>query len=205
MQQTKGARFNAAKRLEDRSRRRATLIAYASISVVVVTLLPAFFDLPVWLRAAISLATIAMSLVILVYSMLQAQNRDLLVAHQLHSCALEINSLRREVRTAISLSLQQASEYTKKYDDILRRYNVNHDPIDYEKYKLDHPDDFPAISEKVSEALKKEVSGPERLLGIVTATVAVTGPALIFAALLTSQSEPLIHWLKALMAFWRSG
>jgi hypothetical protein len=203
MKQTKGARFNAATRLEDRDRQRTTLIAYASVSVVVVTLLPAFFDVPAWVRNAVSLATIAMSLIILAYSMLQAQSRDSLVAYQLHKCALEINSLRREIRALTPSTPAQVSEYTRRYDDILGRYSVNHDPVDYEKYKLEHPEEFAAISDEASIALKREVGGTEPVLGLITGLVIATIPGFALAVL-ASKSEALIHWLKALVAAWAS-
>jgi len=204
MKQTKGARFNAAKRLEDRDKKRTSLIAYTSVSVVVVTLIPAFFDVPTWLRSVVSLATVGMSLIILAYSMLQAQSRDLLVAHQLHECALEINSLRREMRAQAPCNQQQASDYSKRYDEILRRHNVNHDPIDYEKYKLEHPTEFTSISEEDSRALKREVTRTEQMLSFVTWIVTFTAPALVIVTL-ASKSEAFIHWVKALISAWTSG
>ena len=171
------------------------------MTVVIVTLLPAFFDLPTWVRNAVSLATIAMSLVILVYSMLQTQSRDLVVAHQLHDCAMEINSLRREMRALAPCTPQQASDYSKRYDDLLKRYGVNHDPVDYEKYKLEHPAEFSAISVEDSQALKKEVHSAEWVLQDVTLGVMATAPILMFATV-ASKSEAFIHWLKALIAAW---
>ncbi|MEX6505993.1 SLATT domain-containing protein [Jiella sp. M17.18] len=100
MKRTKGARFNASKRLEARDRRRTATTAYASAAVIVLTLLPVFFPVPSLLGSALNLTTIAFSLIILASSLLQSSSADPVKADQFQRCALEINSLRRDLRVS---------------------------------------------------------------------------------------------------------
>ncbi|WP_341858138.1 hypothetical protein [Sinorhizobium medicae] len=46
MKRTKGVRFNASIRIEETERKRTASTAYASAAVVVLTLLPVFFQWP---------------------------------------------------------------------------------------------------------------------------------------------------------------
>lgn len=143
MKATKGARFNAAKRLERRDRRIISVTAFASVYVIVLTVLPLFFSLgPVVVNSA-NAVTIVFSLVILAASLLQYSNNDPVRAEQHHRCALEINALRRELRATETPTADSVLEFGRKYDEIIRRYSVNHDDVDFEKYKTEHPDEYP--------------------------------------------------------------
>jgi hypothetical protein len=158
MKQTKGARFNAATRLEERDRSRTRLVAHASVAVIVVTILPSFLPVPSLVSGLIGLSTVAFSLAILAASLLQSSNADPVRAVKLHSCALEVNSLLRELRAEQSLDVETIKSYSARYDAVLMRHAVNHDQVDYERYKLEHPDEFPAMGPILQEATVKDVT-----------------------------------------------
>lgn len=178
MKRTKGARFNAAKRLELRGAKRTANTAYASVAVVVLTLLPAFFQVPGFVEKAIALTTIAFSIFILASSLLQSAHADPVKADQFQRCALEINTLRRELRAVANPTAADVSSFSTRFDEILRRYNINHDDVDNEKYRIEHPNEFPQVTPKDAEIARKEVRNESRVLDkfrliIIAATVAL--------------------------------
>ncbi|KQY49261.1 hypothetical protein ASD46_25230 [Rhizobium sp. Root491] len=187
MKQTKGVRFNAAKRIEESDRKRTANTAYASVAVVVLTLLPVFFPMQQWIESAISLTTVALSIFILASSLLQSSHAGQVKADQFHRCALEINSLRRELLTAVIIDGSTIPLFSNRYDEILRRYNINHDAVDYDKYRLEHPDEFPSLAKKDNDISRKSVSKNDRLVDalgrIIVATTAILTAAAIASPL----------------------
>lgn len=177
MKRTKGARFNASKRLEDRAAKRTANTAYASAAVVVLTLLPVFFPVPSVVASAINLTTIAFSIFILASSLLQSAHADPVKADQFQRCALEINSLRRDFRSLENVDVNVLRDYSSRFDDILRRYNINHDEVDYEKYRLQHPDEFPQMAPEDTAEARQDVQQTnllfERLPVLIVALTAI--------------------------------
>ncbi|MBZ9871878.1 SLATT domain-containing protein [Mesorhizobium sp. BR1-1-9] len=182
MKRTKGARFNAAKRLEIRGGKRTANTAYASVAVVVLTLLPVFFQVPELVEKTIALTTIAFSIFILASSLLQSAHADPVKADQFQRCALEINSLRRELRAISRPTNSDVTTYSVRFDDILRRYNINHDDVDNEKYRLEHPDEFPKVTAKDTEIARKEVRNESRVLDVMRLTIVVATALLAVAS-----------------------
>lgn len=161
MKRTKGVRFNAAKRLEKNEKRATRNIAYASALVVVITLLPAFFPMPRVFESFIDLSTVGLSIFILASSLLHSSNSGLVKAEQFQRCALEVNSLRRELSSDVDADLDLLG-YSKRYDEILSRYNVNHDAVDYDQYRLEHPDEFPSLKQEEVQSARKNVLSTRR-------------------------------------------
>lgn len=182
MKRTKGARFNAAKRLELRGTKRTANTAYASVAVVVLTLLPAFFHVPDFVEKAIALTTIAFSIFILASSLLQSAHADPVKADQFQRCALEINTLRRELRAVAHPTTTDVSIFSTRFDEILRRYNINHDDVDNEKYRLEHPNEFPQVTAQDVEIARKEVRNESVLLDKLRYTIVIATAALMAAS-----------------------
>ena len=156
------------------------------------------FQTPPWLTNTIALATVAMSLLILAYSLLQDQANDPVKADQFHRCATEINELRRKIRSRENVSAKELEVFSKEYDNILRRYSINHDDIDYERYQLEHPDEFPQLTSNIVKTSEKHVTAAEQLLnGGISAVLGVT-VALAAAAPLTSPQ--FVEWLRSVLA-----
>lgn len=169
MKRTKGVRFNASIRIEETERKRTASTAYASAAVVVLTLLPVFFPMAQWMENAIALTTVGFSIFILASSLLQSANAGPVKADQLHRCALEVNSLRREL--SAKPHDESLSGFSSRYDEILGRYNVNHDTVDYDKYRLEHPDEFPSVAAEDTASARKAISRTDHALNIFMTTV----------------------------------
>lgn len=139
---TKGARFNAAERLGQRDKHNITVIAVASVYVITLTLLPVFFHTSERISVFLNLATVSFSLVILVASLLQYSNADPVQIEQYHRCGLELNAIRRELRATDPLTAEALIASGKRFDDVLQKYSINHDTVDFDRYKTEHPDEF---------------------------------------------------------------
>jgi hypothetical protein len=155
MKVTKGSRFNAAERLRRRDRTSTMIVSFASAYVIVLTIIPVIFHIPEFVASIITLAIIVFSIVILTYSLIQYSSSDPVKAEQHHRCAIEINALRRELRVQPVVTFESLTHYAKEYDELLQRYSINHEPVDYETYKIEHPDEYPAPVDK--EAMERDV------------------------------------------------
>jgi hypothetical protein len=143
MNVTKGSRFNASKRLEGRDRRMALLIALASALVIALTFMSTAYRLPLAVVSDLNVVTMVASVLILAVSLIQYSNDDAVNAEQHHRCGLEINELRGQLQAEHeSISEENLREFARRYARILDKYSVNHDVVDYDRYRLDHPDLF---------------------------------------------------------------
>lgn len=145
--ETARSRFAAAKRLGARDQKYARLTSFASAFVIVLTVLPYFFPREkVWVDV-VNLLCIGMALIILVSSMLQYSRVDGVSAEQHHRCGLELNELRRElIGCKRPLGSSEYLSFTKRYGEILQKYSLNHDDIDYLAVKIDRPHEYPWIN-----------------------------------------------------------
>jgi hypothetical protein len=180
MKRTKGVRFNASKRLEEGERKTTRNTAYASVAVVVITLLPVFFPMSQILENSIALLTVALSIFILASSLLQSSNSGQVKADQFQRCALEVNSLRRELSGAPETA--EVSSFAARYDEILRRYNINHDQVDYDQYRLEHPDEFPELAAEETQAARSNLSKEGRVSDLAARAIGTATVAAAFAA-----------------------
>lgn len=196
---TKGCRFNAAKRLETLEKRRTITIAGASIFVIVLSLIPAMVPVPQLLSNLLTLITVGFSIIILVASILQSANSDSVKADQLHRCSLDINAIRQELRTAENLDGEILKLFSKRYQDVLQRYSVNHDDIDYEKYKLDHPDDYPKLTPKEKTASIKIVGREDILSTIAGFLSAIAAVVAAMAFSYEAVSKPVFEFIRRLL------
>ncbi|MBY3443783.1 SLATT domain-containing protein [Rhizobium laguerreae] len=202
MKRTKGVRFNASKRIEEVERKTTQNTAYASVAVVVVTLLPVFFPMGQTLESSIALITVALSIFILASSLLQSSNAGQVKADQFQRCALEVNSLRRELSAALDDA--DIGVYSARYDEILRRCNINHDQVDYDQYRLEHPDEFPALADEETRAARSNLSKEGRFTDFTGSVIAgVTTMLVIFAT--TSSTQLFQGAYRALMVWLNTG
>nr|WP_200985060.1 SLATT domain-containing protein [Rhizobium rhizogenes]QCL09292.1 hypothetical protein pC5.7b_425 [Rhizobium rhizogenes] len=201
MKRTKGVRFNASKRIEESEMKTTRNTAYASVAVVVVTLLPVFFPMGQLLENAIALTTVALSIFILASSLLQSAHAGQVKADQFQRCALEVNSLRRELSSAPETA--DLAGYTARYDEILRRYNINHDRVDYDRYRLEHPDEFPSLAPEDTKSarsnLEKEGRPSEQPARFIAAATSVIVIATVFSTISRSSEtfQGILLWLKS--------
>jgi hypothetical protein len=142
---TARSRFNAAKRLEKRDRSIGWVVSMASAYTIIVAVLPYLVKLPPNAADLLNLVVIAFSIVTLVSSLLVASRRDSVNAEQHHRSGLELNEVRRKLTTERyeaatnnkSISKAKRLEFQKMYDDVLQKYSVNHEEIDFKRQQLE--------------------------------------------------------------------
>jgi hypothetical protein len=143
MNVTKGARFNAARRLEGRDRKMALVVALASALVIALTFVPFAYQLPKVVIADLSVVTMLASVLILAISLIQYSNDDAVNAEQHHRCGLEVNQLRGELSAkGDGVDVTELRTFTERYARILDKYSVNHDAVDFDQYRIEHSEKY---------------------------------------------------------------
>ena len=85
-----------------------------------------------------------MSLLILAMSLLDYSNKDATVAEQHHRCGLEVRELMRMLRNKPEpVSDAELDETADAYNRVMQKYSINNADVDFRRYQLDHPDEFP--------------------------------------------------------------
>jgi hypothetical protein len=191
---TKGSRFNAAQRLGRRDKLLNRMIAFISGCVIVVTLLPVYFHVGETATSAVSFFTIAFSIFILAMSLIQYSNSDPVRAEQHHRCGLELNSLRRELRSTRITAEDELIPFARRFDDILGRYSINHEGIDFERYKREHPDEYP-VDAREKDNGEVPVERWVRAAGALSAAATAT----LIAASASSLLPEILAHLRALI------
>ncbi len=145
--ETAGSRFNAAKRLESHDRRLTWTTALSSAYVIIITVLPYLIKIPAEVTSNLNLYTITLSIVIIVSSLLQYSSNNLVNAEQHHRSALEINEIKRELLTrGEELDIDQFEMLRDRYNNVLQKYSVNHDNMDYYLYQIQNREKYQFIS-----------------------------------------------------------
>lgn len=145
LKSTAGSHFNAAKRLQERERRLTQLTAFSSVYVIALTVLPYVLKPSPEVTDLYNLVTVALSLVILVASLLQYSTGDAVNAEQFHRSGLELKETMRLMQVTSEqgeLTQSHLLDFTQKYNATLQKYSVNHEEIDYLKFQIERPEDF---------------------------------------------------------------
>lgn len=149
---TRGARFNAMRRL--RSRRSWSLWSAATASVYLMLLNGVPLVDPNWPHPGVgkwlSLASIGLSVAILVMTLLEAGQDYGKRAEDLHRCGRELSRLRRKIKhllgTRPTVGLEETlGEIETDYSNILEKYG-NHEPVDDDRFMASYPGDFPKLN-----------------------------------------------------------
>ena len=88
-----------------------------------------------------------MSVLVLVFSLLENAQNDPVKAKNFHDCGLDLADLYNDIQNFKSYNkdsteekkLEFCTNLQKEYQNILRRSD-NHDPIDNKKFRINHPD-----------------------------------------------------------------
>lgn len=128
---TASARFNAAHRLRTHAAVSLLSISLCSLAVVVISMLSPFGVVLAVPQSAADLAAAAISLLILVVSLLISGRKYGERAEKMHSCAVEINAVGRKLEAAVeSGDTTEIERLADCYEEILRA-NENHKDPDY--------------------------------------------------------------------------
>jgi hypothetical protein len=150
---TKGARFNAHQRLQNRHTWSITSISFLSVYVIILTLLVniSFITLSSTQNSIASFSAMVLSLFILVLSLMETSKSYEAKSREFHECGRQLSGIydRLMISMAAWNSNQGNANIQKELFDIANEYNnildkchENHDIIDFELFKVEHNQDF---------------------------------------------------------------
>jgi hypothetical protein len=124
--------------------------------------------LPTQIADLYNLVTVGLSIVILVSSLLQYSNGDVVNAEQHHRSALEMNELRRLLKLKVETAKEKELEdFIDRYNTVLQKYSINHDDIDFLQYKLERPELYPWVDWKQRFVIRLMLAWDKNLATIV--------------------------------------
>lgn len=144
---TKGARFSADKRCKTQAFWSQLSLNFLSGYLIMLGLLPLFLKTTTKSVSldALSFAVACTSIVAMVWGLMESGKQYDLQAARFHACAVSIGKLYSRLRRAKQLPNDEKTvmlgEISEAYDDLLERYE-NHDPLDYDNFKIQKPDYF---------------------------------------------------------------
>lgn len=146
---TKGTRFTADSRLKTTAKYSTLSISFLSAYLIIFGLVSVYnLYNPNAINPNIIAFTItALSILVLVFSLIENAQNYPVKAKNFHDCALDLADLYNELQNyksyAVDASendkLEFCNNLQKEYQNILRRYD-NHDPIDNRFFRIKHPD-----------------------------------------------------------------
>lgn len=129
---TKGARFNASRRLIRKHNASIMTISILSLYNIGIGIVPEHFLSQFISDDWQSPLAVLLSVFILILSLLEVS----------HSYELKSDRLHRNAVAISELSSLEASEARKKYDELIRECPENHSPVDDKKFRAEHPHEF---------------------------------------------------------------
>jgi hypothetical protein len=144
---TKGARFNAHRRLTAKHHSFLAATAFMSVYVVFLQLIPIFLpaDRVGVDEHILSLVTAFLAIAILVLSLLEHGRSYQLRAERLHKCGMELNDLYDELenrKNSGAATPDVVDGISQRYHQALRSIPENHEPIDNLLFRAQHRSDF---------------------------------------------------------------
>ena len=147
---TKGSRFNAARRLNNKYQSSLSSISILSIYGIAIPILQGIVKNPQCLEIndiynAISLI---LSVFTLVISLLEGAKNYQLRAEKLHKNAVELSKLQRDLEYLMVSQLgdaefrQKVGDISVKYEELIKECPENHEPEDYDLFKAQNRKDF---------------------------------------------------------------
>lgn len=146
---TKGTRFTADSRLKLIAKYSTLSISFLSAYLIIFGLVSVYnLYNPNAIDANVIAFTItALSILVLVFSLLENAQNYPVKAKNFHDCALDLSDLYNELQNYKSYEkeatendkLEFCKNLQKEYQNILRRYE-NHDPIDNKVFRIKFPD-----------------------------------------------------------------
>jgi SMODS and SLOG-associating 2TM effector domain family 5 len=141
---TKGARYNAYRRLKTKGKLSLSAITWLSfyaISVSIVQIFPFFAAFSDNSRNIVILLSILFSISILVLSLMESSQNYQIRAENMHRCAREIAELCEELNVVLLSPdpvkiTNDLQDIITRYHQILEKYEDNHEPIDNNLFRV---------------------------------------------------------------------
>lgn len=158
---TKGARFCADKRLKAEYHLSRLSLNFLSAYLIVIGILPVFLTALDFSPSIIyvSLVTTTVSVILLAFGLIESSKCHELRAYHFHACGIKIARLYDRLRQAKEIGdsdtkRRELAEITREYEFVLDSYE-NHDPLDYDSFKIQKPDYF-ELSPKDIRLIKRK-------------------------------------------------
>ncbi|TPN82802.1 SLATT domain-containing protein [Aquimarina algicola] len=146
---TKGTRFTADSRLKTIAKYSTLSISFLSAYLIIFGLVSVYnlYNPNAINPNVIAFTITALSILVLVFSLLENAQNYPVKAKNFHDCALDLADLYNELQNYKSYEkdaaekdkLEFCKKLQKEYQNILRRYE-NHNPIDNNFFRIKHPD-----------------------------------------------------------------
>lgn len=173
---TARSRFVAARRLSERDFKIVRISSFASGFLILNGVLPYFLDREVHQVDVLNLVSIGLALTILISTLLQFARVDSVSAEQHHRSGLELNELHRHMAGfAPHVTKQQYNRLSERYNAILQKYSINHDPIDYRAVLVERAHENPWMTKTTKIWYKFQLLVKGRIPDLVLALVFAVG------------------------------
>ncbi|MCL6754614.1 SLATT domain-containing protein [Nostoc sp. CCCryo 231-06] len=147
---TKGSRFNAARRLNNKYQFSLNSISILSVYGIAIPIIQGIVRNPQCqkINEIYNAISLILSVFTLAISLLEGAKNYQIKAEKLHKNAVEISSLQRELEyLMISKSgeadfLQKLGDISVKYEHLIERCPENHEPEDYDFFMAQNRKDF---------------------------------------------------------------
>lgn len=146
---TKGARFNAYRRVLRRHNILTWVTSFSSVHLLIVSIvqLVPMVNISPQQNTSLSLISITLSLIILVYGLIEGGKQYGLQAERFHACGLDLSRIYDKLlasngdeKVVLSIALE--------YSDVLQRYSLNHEVIDDLYFRLQNKQEFKELEDR---------------------------------------------------------
>jgi hypothetical protein len=147
MWKTRGSRFAARERLRRTNILSVTTITLLSSYVIISSVVLVSFSgqlLPLnekWLN----IINIGLSVLVIVFSLIEFSRDYLGWSEAMNQSALKVGEIYSELSVRVdsgALTQDELNEFERRYSEVLSMHPANHQPIDYQRFKLSNPTDF---------------------------------------------------------------
>lgn len=140
---TRGARFNAQRRLETHDLLSSLSISLLTVSVIGFNLLP-FWDSDIS-SLKVGIFTLFLSIFILSISQFISAREFKVKAIRFHDCGRELGGFLERLEIALTekdVSTETLNKLSQEYQNLIFQYDINHTSLDAFRFYIQHPSDF---------------------------------------------------------------
>ena len=144
---TRGARLETCDRLKAMHNLSVASVMFASVYVIGLSLAQALLPLNDTARTGLTLITIVAGVVILALTVFEAGRGYEVRAHQFYQGILDLHRVMDGARQLAALDVPTQKGFKdieESYHEILQKIGENHETIDWERFKMRHPEEFRA-------------------------------------------------------------
>lgn len=141
---TKGARFNAYRRLEKKNSALTFITSFSSIHLLAIAILQLSSLVPLSAEQSklLNFISITISIIILAYSLFEGGKEHGLKSERHHLCGIELDRCYSRLQHITDDGTSELIKLTDEYNDVTEKYLLNHDSVDDEFFQLQNPNDF---------------------------------------------------------------